>query len=65
MKFWMNLIAFTLVFFGTYTLITYLMNGCSISSSQLESAICYTVGAAIGYGLVTFFQEKKKKKENN
>lgn len=61
MKFWKNIIAFAVTFFATYLLITYLMDK-NISDKQFYDTICYTVGATIGYGLITYFQEKKKNK---
>ena len=60
MKFVRDVIVFALVFFGTYMLVTYLM-GRDISSQKLFESACYTIGATLGWGLVTYFKQKKQK----
>ena len=61
MKFVRDLIVFAVVFFGTYMLVTYLMKGGSVTNQEIDNAICYTVGATTGWGLVAYFKQKKQK----
>ena len=61
MKFVRDLIIFAVVFFGTYMLVTYLLDK-NIDNQKVFNAVCYTVGATTGWGLVTYFKKKKENK---
>ena len=60
MKFVRDLIVFAVTFLATYLLVTYLFDK-GITSQNFFNAVCYTIGGTIGYGLITYFQQKKKK----
>ena len=60
MKFWRDVVVFAVVFFATFVGVTLLMNGFDFDKVEFDTAICYTIGGTIGWGLVSYFKGKKK-----